>query len=61
MLSGCQAVICGGIGQGAADALEANGIEPVVTAGKHSVDEAIALYLAGSLTTTHERICLCGQ
>lgn len=59
ILDGCHAVLCGGIGQGAADALAAHGIEPLVAAGKHSVDGAIGLYLAGKLVTTTERVCLC--
>lgn len=60
VLEGCDAVLCGGIGQGAAVSLEANGIEPVVTAGPHSIDEALSLYLEGKLATTTERVCLCG-
>lgn len=59
MLEGCDAVICGGIGQGAADSLAKAGIRPVVAAGKHSVDEAVSLFLAGRLATTSERVCLC--
>ncbi len=59
LLEGCRAVICGGIGQGALDSLQAHGIEPVVAAGRHSVDEALTLYLAGKLQTTSERVCLC--
>ena len=60
LLAGCQAVICGGIGQGAVNALAANGIEPIVLAAPLSIDEAIAGYLGGSLVTTDERVCLCG-
>ncbi len=60
ILKGCKAVLCGGIGQGAADSLVAHGIEPVVLAAKHKVDEAVTLYLAGELVTTNERVCLCG-
>lgn len=60
MLEGCDGVICGGIGQGAWDALTAHGILPIVAAGKHSIDEAITRYLAGSLATTGEKVCLCG-
>jgi predicted Fe-Mo cluster-binding NifX family protein len=60
MLEGCDGVICGGIGQGAWDALTAHGIRPIVAAGKHSIDEAIAQYLAGSLATTGDKTCLCG-
>lgn len=59
MLEGCAAVLCGGIGQGAADSLAANGIEPVVALEKHSIDEAVALYLSGQLVTTTGRVCLC--
>jgi len=59
MLSGAQAVICGGIGQGAADSLAANGIEPLVVSGARSIDEAVNQYLAGSLSTTADRVCLC--
>jgi predicted Fe-Mo cluster-binding NifX family protein len=39
-MAGCHAVICGGIGQGAANALAANGIEAVLLAGPASVEEA---------------------
>lgn len=60
MLEGCNAVVCGGIGQGAWDSLTMHGIMPVVAAGKHSIDDAVNLYLAGKLPTTTERTCLCG-
>ena len=59
LLHGCDAVLCGGIGQGAADSLSAHGVEPVVTAGKHSLEDAISLYLSGTLATTGQRVCLC--
>ena len=59
MLAGANAVICGGIGQGAADALAAHGIEPLVLDGPHSIDDAVNRFLAGSLSLTDERICLC--
>ncbi len=58
-LAGCDAVLCGGIGAGAAESLEAQGIKPVVLAGQHSIDDAVAQYLAGTLATTTERVCLC--
>jgi predicted Fe-Mo cluster-binding NifX family protein len=59
MLAGANAVICGGIGQGAADALAAHGIEPMVLAAPHSIDDAVNGFLAGSLTLSAERVCLC--
>jgi len=43
-----QAAICGGIGQGAADALAATGIEPLVLVMWLSIEEAAAGYLAGN-------------
>jgi predicted Fe-Mo cluster-binding NifX family protein len=60
MLAGCRAVICGGIGQSAYDSLARNGIEPVVAAQPISAEDAVAQYLAGTLATTDERVCLCG-
>jgi predicted Fe-Mo cluster-binding NifX family protein len=59
LLSGANAVICGGIGDGAANALTAHGIEPLVIGGPHSIDEAVSGFLAGSLSLTGERVCLC--
>ena len=59
LLNGCHAVLCGGIGQGAADSLMAHGIAPIVLAGRMTIDQAVAGYLAGTLVTTGERVCLC--
>ena len=60
LLDGCSAVLCGGIGQGAANALAAHGVESIVLAGTMTIDDAVAGYLAGTLVTTDERVCLCG-
>jgi predicted Fe-Mo cluster-binding NifX family protein len=60
LLAGCRAVICGGIGAGAANALAAHGVESVVLGDGMTVEAAIAGYLAGTLVTTEERVCLCG-
>jgi predicted Fe-Mo cluster-binding NifX family protein len=59
LLEGCHAIICGGIGQGAADSLVQHGILPIVIAGSLNVDDAVSQYLAGKLATTNERVCLC--
>jgi predicted Fe-Mo cluster-binding NifX family protein len=60
LLAGCRAVICGGIGQGAVDALAAQGIESIVLAASLSIEKATAGYLAGTLIRTDKRVCLCG-
>jgi predicted Fe-Mo cluster-binding NifX family protein len=59
MLEGCEAVICGGIGQGAFDSLRSHGIRPVVAPGARSIGDAADRYLAGNLPTTGDRVCLC--
>jgi predicted Fe-Mo cluster-binding NifX family protein len=60
LAAGCRAVICGGVGQGAVNALAANGVETIVLAGKMSIEDAAAGYVAGTLADTGERVCLCG-
>ncbi len=59
MLSGANAVICGGIGEGAADILAASGIESLVIEGPHSIDQAVNQFLSGELALSSERVCLC--
>jgi predicted Fe-Mo cluster-binding NifX family protein len=60
LLEGCAAVLCGGVGQGAVDALAAAGTETIVLARPYGVEEAIAGYAAGTLEKTNARVCLCG-
>jgi len=63
MLAGCDAVICGGIGGGAAESLTAHGIESLVSpsaAGK-PIDDALQAWREGRLVTSSERLCLCGH
>lgn len=59
MLAGANAVMCGGIGDGAAEVLSASGIEPLVLSEPHSIDEAVNDFLAGNLALSGERLCLC--
>ena len=63
MLDGCQAVICGGIGQGAAVSLAAHGIRTLVSpaAAGTPIDDALQAWLEGRLATSDERVCLCGD
>jgi predicted Fe-Mo cluster-binding NifX family protein len=60
LAAGCGAVLCGGVGQGAVNALAARGIQCVVLATRMTIDEALKAYVAGTLATTDERVCLCG-
>src|SRR5438045_1297035 len=60
LLAGCRAVICGGIGAGAANALAAHGVESLVLAERLSIEDALAGHLAGTLVVTQDRVCLCG-
>jgi predicted Fe-Mo cluster-binding NifX family protein len=60
LAAGCRAVICGGVGQGAVNALAAHGIETIVLAAPMTVEAALAGYASGTLATTDVRACLCG-
>jgi predicted Fe-Mo cluster-binding NifX family protein len=60
LLEGCSAVICGGIGQGAVNSLAAAGVRTIVLAKPMKIEDAATGYLAGTLATTDERVCLCG-
>jgi predicted Fe-Mo cluster-binding NifX family protein len=63
MLNGCDAVICGGIGQGAAESLAANGIAALVapSAVGTAIEGALSAWADGRLATSDERICLCSH
>jgi predicted Fe-Mo cluster-binding NifX family protein len=49
MVAGAQAVICGGVGQGAVEMLAAHGVETLVLEGPHSIDDAVNAFLSGAL------------
>src|SRR3954451_1162420 len=61
MLAGCEAVICGGIGQGAAVSLASHGIAALVapSAAGTTIDEALLAWKEERLVTSDERVCLC--
>jgi predicted Fe-Mo cluster-binding NifX family protein len=61
LLAGCDAVICGGIGQGALDSLAAAGIETVVAPKSTgaTLDAVLKSWLEGTLELSTDRVCLC--
>jgi predicted Fe-Mo cluster-binding NifX family protein len=63
MLAGCDAVICGGIGEGAAVSLAAHGIRTLVApaAAGTPIDDALRAWTEDRLVTSDERVCLCGH
>src|SRR5260370_1007381 len=58
MLAGCGAVICGGIGQGAAVSLAWHGIRPLVApaAAGMPIDEAWRAWVGGRVGTPDQRV-----
>ena len=63
MLAGCDAVICGGIGQGAAVSLAAHGIRTLASpsAVGTAIDDAVRAWIEGRLATSEDRVCLCSH
>ena len=63
MLAGCDVVIAGGIGQGAAVSLAAHGIRALVApaAAGTPIDDALQACIEGRLAMSDERVCLCGH
>jgi predicted Fe-Mo cluster-binding NifX family protein len=51
----CEALICGGMGSGAYEAIRAQGIRPVVT-DIRSIDDAVKAYTNGQLKDHTERL-----
>jgi predicted Fe-Mo cluster-binding NifX family protein len=60
LLAGCDAVMCGGVGQGAVDALAAAGTRTIVLARPYTIDDALTAYVSGALEVSDARVCLCG-
>jgi predicted Fe-Mo cluster-binding NifX family protein len=59
LLSGCSVVLCGGMGGGAAQAMQANGIKPVVLPGERSAEDALAIFISGNLPAAEVGFCHC--
>lgn len=57
-LGDCELVICSGIGDGAGDALGAQGIRTILT-NTGPVEDAVAAYLAGTLAEATASACNC--
>src|SRR5438309_708286 len=58
MLSGCSAVICGGVGEGAAVSLAAHGVAALVapSAVGRPIDDALRAWVDDRLATSGERV-----
>jgi nitrogen fixation protein NifB len=61
LLSDCSVLLCGGMGAGAAQAMVANGIKPVVVPGAPSAEDAVAIYTSGNVTDTPIGFCNCNH
>ncbi|MDR3726229.1 MAG: NifB/NifX family molybdenum-iron cluster-binding protein [Terracidiphilus sp.] len=59
LLSDCGVVLCGGMGACAAQAMQANGIKPVMLPGARSADDAVAEYISGKVPDTQASFCNC--
>ena len=59
LLRDCDAVLCGGMGAGAANALTQQGIQPLVLPLACSADEAISHYLNGTAQAQPAGFCNC--
>ena len=57
-LEGCDIVICGGMGQKAAEALRSCGTQ-ILLAPPASAEDTVVAYLAGKLTPQTEQFCGC--
>ncbi|MDT8067044.1 MAG: NifB/NifX family molybdenum-iron cluster-binding protein [Terriglobia bacterium] len=57
LLSDCSFVLCGGMGAGAVSALRANGIQPVMVRGAHSVEDAMTAHLKGNAAIMETGAC----
>jgi predicted Fe-Mo cluster-binding NifX family protein len=59
LLGDCEMVLCGGMGAGAAEALRRLGIKPLLLSVSCTADEAVAQYLAGTITPQPAGFCQC--
>jgi predicted Fe-Mo cluster-binding NifX family protein len=59
LLSGVTVLLCGGMGAGAAQSLQACGIDPVILSGAETADDAVAAYLRGNASKSAPGFCNC--
>ncbi len=59
LLSDCGVVLCGGMGAGAAQAMSANGIKPVMLPGERSAEDAVEDYINGNVPASQAGFCSC--
>jgi predicted Fe-Mo cluster-binding NifX family protein len=60
-LRGCETVLCGGIGGGAAAALKAGGIAVVRVEAAGNAEQAVAAFQSGALQPASGGMCQCGH
>ncbi len=61
MLGGCEVLICGGMGGGAAAAMKSAGIAAVLLPGILPAEEAVRSFLAGKGEKSEAGFCQCGH
>lgn len=59
MLEGCEVLLCGGIGGGAAQAVQQLGIKPMALAGVSSAEEAVTMFCDGRASQVQAGFCNC--
>ena len=58
-LSGCEVVICAGMGQRAAEALKAGGVKQVLVTDPGPAEQIVTAYLGGSIRPRATGFCSC--
>jgi predicted Fe-Mo cluster-binding NifX family protein len=54
-ISDCQAIICGGMGSGAFQSLQARSINPIIT-DLESIDEAVEAFIGGEIVNRTDKL-----
>ncbi len=59
MLAGCDVLLCGGMGAGAANAVRQLGVNPVIVAGVPEARQAVELFVEGKIDPNAASMCNC--